>query len=252
MTDRPEDERPDRELVDSLFHRSRTTYLLVALVMLIILYPYWEQWRFGEVLNGIFVVSIALAGVYAVSGSRTAAGLALVIAFPGLSIVGYRILYPEQAQWALIVVPILASLFFAVVFTHVFGHVLKHGTMTADKLHGAVCCYILLGFGWSRLYLLVERLSPGSLVVSETHNTGGVPSANDLLYMSITTLTTTGYGDVIAVTSAAQSLAILEQIVGVFFVAILIARLAGVYPPEPGQRSAAARGARAPRSKVKR
>jgi hypothetical protein len=49
--------------------------------------------------------------------------------------------------------------------------------MTADKLHGAVCCYILLGFGWSRLYLLVERLSPGSLVVSETHNTGGVPSS---------------------------------------------------------------------------
>ena len=58
--------------------------------------------------------------------------------------------------------------------------------------------------------------------------------------MSFTTLTTTGYGDVIAGTSVAQSLSILEQIVGIFFIAILVARLAGVYPHEPKQRRARA------------
>lgn len=245
MTDHPEDEPLDEELVDSLFHLTRTTYLLLGLLILIILRPLWENWKFGEVLNAISIVGIAIAGMYAVSGSRKTIIFALAIALPALSIEGYRSLYPEQVQWALAVVPILAILFFAVVFIHVFGHVLKRGTITADKLQGAICAYILLGFAWSILYLLVERLSPGSLILSEAHSTGGVPNVNDLLYMSFTTLTTTGYGDVIAVTSVAQSLSILEQIVGIFFIAILVARLAGVYPHEPKQRRARAARRRA-------
>lgn len=233
MIDRPEDERPDRELVDILFHRGRTTYLLGSLLLVTILYPYWEDWRFGEILGGILIVGVLVAGVHAISGSRTAVGLALVVALPALFAEGYRILYPEQAGWALIVSPLLATMFFAVVFIPVFGHVLRRGPVTAGKLHGAVCGYILIGYAWASLYLLVERLSPGSFTVSETLDPGGVPDANDLLYKSFTTLTTTGFGDITAITSAAQSLAMLEQILGIFFVAIVIARLAGVYPPEP-------------------
>jgi hypothetical protein len=50
-----------------------------------------------------------------------------------------------------------------------------------------------------------------------------------LLYFSFTTLTTTGYGDITPVSRHSQSLSILEQMAGTFYVAILIARLAGLY-----------------------
>lgn len=250
-TDHLEGERPDKELVESLFHRSKTTYLLIALLMLIILFPTWEDSRFSGIVNGVFIVSIAVTGLYAVSSSRMAVGLALALGLPALSIDAYHALHPEEVAWALIVVPLLVSSFFGVIFAHVFGHVLKRGTVSADKLHGAVCGYILLGFGWASLYLLIERVSPGSFIVSEAHGTDGVPNVNDLLYKSFTTLTTTGYGDVLAVTSAAQSFAILEQIVGVFYVAIIIARLAGAYPPDPG-KMISARGTKMLRHKHKR
>ena len=52
-----------------------------------------------------------------------------------------------------------------------------------------------------------------------------------MLYFSFTTLTSTGYGDLTPATRRAESLAILEQVAGVFYVAVLIARLAGLYPP---------------------
>jgi hypothetical protein len=47
----------------------------------------------------------------------------------------------------------------------------------------------------------------------------------DLLYFSFTTLTSVGFGEVTPATSHARSLVILEQIAGVMYVALLVARL---------------------------
>jgi Na+/H+-dicarboxylate symporter len=46
-----------------------------------------------------------------------------------------------------------------------------------------------------------------------------------MLYFSFTTLTTTGYGDIVAVDPFARSLANLEAVLGQFFIAITVARL---------------------------
>jgi hypothetical protein len=54
------------------------------------------------------------------------------------------------------------------------------------------------------------------------------------VFFSFVTLTTTGYGDIIPMTPHAQSAAIVEQLAGTFYIAVLIARLAGLY--EPGER----------------
>ena len=61
-----------------------------------------------------------------------------------------------------------------------------------------------------------------------------------MLFFSFTTLTSTGYGGIIPTAGHAQSLAILEQLAGVFYVAILIARLADFISPAPcGERRGA-------------
>ncbi|HEV8500735.1 MAG TPA: potassium channel family protein, partial [Casimicrobiaceae bacterium] len=53
----------------------------------------------------------------------------------------------------------------------------------------------------------------------------------DALYFSLTVLTSTGFGDIAPLTRQARGVCMVEQITGALFVAILIARLAGVYPP---------------------
>ena len=55
----------------------------------------------------------------------------------------------------------------------------------------------------------------------------------DLLYFSFSTLTTIGFGDIVPLSPGAQVAAIFEGIVGTLFLAILIAKLVGVYPPRP-------------------
>ena len=46
-----------------------------------------------------------------------------------------------------------------------------------------------------------------------------------MLYFSVTTLTTTGYGDIVAVDPFARSLANLEAVIEQFYLAITVARL---------------------------
>jgi hypothetical protein len=54
---------------------------------------------------------------------------------------------------------------------------------------------------------------------------------SDYLYFSYTTLTSTGYGDIVPKTRQARAVCMVEQLAGGLYLAILIARLAGVYPP---------------------
>jgi voltage-gated potassium channel Kch len=67
-------------------------------------------------------------------------------------------------------------------------------------------------------------LSPGAFV-NLVAKVGGPQEVGTMLYFSLTTLTTTGYGDIVAVDPLARSLANLEAVIGQFYLAITVARL---------------------------
>ena len=65
--------------------------------------------------------------------------------------------------------------------------------------------------------------------MSEPHGPDGGLSWFAMMYFSFTVLTSTGFGDVTPVTDMARSLIVIEQVLGVMYVAFLIARLANLY-----------------------
>jgi len=79
------------------------------------------------------------------------------------------------------------------------------------------------------IYVLIERLHPGSFFINPAYRTGTPIDGSDFLYYSYTTLTTLGYGDIVPVTSQARSVSIVEAIIGVMYLAIIISRLVGLY-----------------------
>jgi hypothetical protein len=86
---------------------------------------------------------------------------------------------------------------------------------------------------------MVEIVSPGAFSVSA--GPGPKPAGSALLaemiHLSIATITSTGYGDVTPVSPFARSLSQLEQLTGVFYIAVLISRLISLYPMEDRGRS---------------
>jgi hypothetical protein len=109
--------------------------------------------------------------------------------------------------------------------TWVVGHaVYAPGRITSHRLQGAVVLYLNLGAIFAAAFALIWELSPGAFANL------GAPMRDPeevaaMFYFSFTTLTTTGYGDIVAVDPFARSLANLEAIVGQFFLAITVARL---------------------------
>ena len=63
----------------------------------------------------------------------------------------------------------------------------------------------------------------------------------DALFMTVTTITTIGYGDIVPIANAARMLSVMEAITGMFYIAIVISRLVALYssntltssPPPP-------------------
>lgn len=108
----------------------------------------------------------------------------------------------------------------------VVGHaVYSPGRITFRRLQGAVVVYLTVAAIFASAYGLIWELVPGAFGSLQTATIGDDAEAAALMYFSLTTLTTTGYGDIVAVDPFVRSLANLEALIGVFYVAITVARL---------------------------
>jgi hypothetical protein len=109
--------------------------------------------------------------------------------------------------------------------TWVVAHaVYAPGRITFHRLQGAVVLYLSLATIFASAFGLIWELNPGAFT-NVSGPAGGLEEAGTMLYFSLTTLTTTGYGDIVAVDPFARSLANLEAVIGQFYLAITVARL---------------------------
>jgi hypothetical protein len=98
------------------------------------------------------------------------------------------------------------------------------GRITAQRLQGAAVVYLSIACLFAAAFGLIWAVAPDAFA-----NLHGAPTSDqataELLYFSLTTLTTVGYGDILAVDPLARSLANLESVIGVFYIAITVTRL---------------------------
>jgi hypothetical protein len=101
--------------------------------------------------------------------------------------------------------------------------VFRGGRVTYHRIIGAILLYLLIALAFATLYIFVGLLIPDAFKGITFADDWGVGSA--AIYLSLVTLTSTGYGDIVAVHPIARSLCNIEGIIGQLFPAILLARL---------------------------
>jgi len=209
------------------------TVLLVSLLAFIALYPLMLGEIAARMAGGIILAAILVSSAVTASPSRTLriVGIALAILTIGLQV---EWLETHSRIVAATYVAVLAVFFFFTALI-IFRHVLSFGPVYADRVHAALSVYILLALAWACIYAFIEIVSPGafSLAAGSTAAAArpqGSSLLGDMLHLSIATLTSTGYGDILPVAPFARSMSQLEQLIGVFYIAVLISRLIGLYP----------------------
>jgi hypothetical protein len=91
---------------------------------------------------------------------------------------------------------------------------------------GAISFYTVLGILFTFLYSAIDRLQPGAFFEEVAHPHGG-----DFLFFSYTTLTTTGYGNLVPGGQPGRMLAGLEMMIGQIFLVTLVAGLVSLWRP---------------------
>ncbi len=213
-----------RDALSRIFYQ-RCFWLFTAVLVLIGAVSFVPGNDRGRlVLNG-FNIFLLIATVAALGRTTLTFMIALLLAGPAV-VFQYIGLWHDSdidMAWSWI---FCAALYF-ITIVHLLRYVFQPKVMTQDKLFGAAAAYLLIGVFWAYLYAIVGFFYAQSyLVVGQP---GRLVYA-DALYLSITVLTSTGFGDVTPLTRQARGICMIEQITGALFVAILIARLAGVYP----------------------
>lgn len=122
---------------------------------------------------------------------------------------------------------VVTMLFFATTMIAIFTSIINAKKVTTDIIFGAVAVYMLVGVIVANLFQLLHYVDPGSAV--SNIDALGHDAYSDILYFSFVTLTSVGYGDFAPISPVTRMLATATGIFGQLYLAILIAKLVGIY-----------------------
>jgi voltage-gated potassium channel Kch len=202
----------------------RSLFLMLSLLLLILLTPFLEDHRIGEIFLLVSLYLALITAILELHGKETLRWLAISVAIPVVLVELATLFRPSHSL--LIVAYALLMAFFGFVSVGLFTYLGKPGAITSGRVYASVSLYLLLGMFWFALFNLTEAINPGSFAL------GGVTTRiprSSFLYFSLVTLTTVGYGDIVPVTAVARVFAALEGVAGVLYIAITVARLVAAY-----------------------
>ena len=203
----------------------RFFWLLAALIGLILLAPTLPASMGGEwEVLGLGLV-IFFAASYVSQGLQKLWVLAL-LALILIITVALNIFLKDSTVSRLLLFSVMLVILVQT-SVNVLSFVLETGQVGPEHIYGAVCAYVLISMAFASIYYILETVAPGSF--SGVHALTMTDRAWwQFFYFSFSTQSTVGYGDIVALTMRARSFVMIQQLVAVFYVAILIARLTGM------------------------
>jgi hypothetical protein len=203
----------------------RCLLLFWALLALLVALPFLSETTHGHAILVVVNVTVLLTAVAAVGRTWLSFVIAVILILPAIV---FRFLALESSQPGYLALSWgFNAVFYVFILVNLLQYVFRRDFMSRDKLYGAVAAYILVAVFWANLHGVTQYFYPGAYAF------GGTPKALDmteLIYFSFVALTTAGFGDITPALVQSRYLTVLEMVIGVMYVAILIARLTGVYP----------------------
>ncbi len=204
----------------------RDLLLLLSLLLIILLYPVLDRGDVQRMVLGGLIFAPLLLGTARMAQIKGWVWPTVLLMTSAVVCAALSIFFPSPViiglKWA-----ILAA-FFGTCAIGLFSYLRKAHTIGDGHLYTAVSIYLLLGLQWFALYSAIDVLFPGSF----KHSPSGTADRHaELLYFSLVTLSTVGYGDVVPLLGEVRILAALEGIAGVIYIAITVALLVSAYRP---------------------
>jgi Ion channel len=214
--------------------------LLASVLLFILLQPLVGKTFLGRALFDILFTWILISGLWNLSRDRNLLIAGLCLGVP--TFLADWALYLVSSPILIVTFHVFAGLFLAFIAGSTVALILQANTVTTETIFSAVAVYLLLGLAWALAFELIEYLHRGSfLLLGEPLGQSAAASQSEsfpvLVYYSLATLTTLGYGDIVPATPLARALAAPEAVAGQLYIAILIAQLVAVHTSQRAGRA---------------
>ena len=201
--------------------RDPSAILLFTQLAGLLLYPFMEGREVGRALFSIFGIAVLGLVMLAVRRSPWLTGIALLVGVPATGL-----LLIQAATRSDTLLPYSSALE-AVLYLYAAGaliaYMLADHEITRDELFAVGATFTLVAWAFAHLYVVNQAIQPGSFTAAV--NPAGERTWVELLFLSFTTLTSTGLSDVVPVKAFARGLVMIEQLAGLAYVAMLVSRL---------------------------
>ncbi len=212
----------------SLVRKNPSGVLLVVQILGILAYPLLEVFPGNRVLTlalslfGLVVLGLALAVVRA---TPSLTWVAVVIGIPTVILTVVDTFTFSAQPWHLWS-DVFHAIFYGYTFVSLLRYMFADDVVTFDELLAVGATFTVAVWFWAYLYGICQTLVPGSFIAAVDPT--GPRTWFELLFLSCTTMTSTGLSDIMPITPQARSLVMLQQIAGMLYLAIIVARLVGL------------------------
>jgi len=207
--------------------QQRCFYLFFALLLVLMSVPFLEGGPRGRIALNLLNLAVLITGATAIGRGPGSLVIGLLLAVPAALCMVIGQAYEERG-WVILSNAFSAAFYFITV-SYLLSYALRRDVLTMDKLYGAAAAFLMLGALWAYFYFILLWFYPGAITL------GGAPvdrlPPSTMLFFSFVTLTSTGMSDVMPLHPIARTLCTLEMVTGLLYITVLIARLAGSYPP---------------------
>jgi hypothetical protein len=208
----------------ALARREPSAVLLAGQLLGVLLYPFMLTSNLGRSLFSVF--GIAILGLVA-RAVRSTPGLTWVVLLLGVP--ATALLMIQAATGSSDLQP-YSSAFEALLYFYAAGaliaYMLADREVTRDELFAIGATFTLVAWAFAYLYTVCQAIEPGSFAAAS--DPMGDRTWMELLFMSFSSLTSVGVGDIIPVKPFARGLVMIEMLAGLAYVAGVVSRLVGL------------------------
>ena len=207
-----------------LARQEPSAILLAAQLMAVLLYPFMEGSDVGRSLFSVFGIGILGLVVLAV---RSSPGLTWVGVLLGIPATVLLLIQAVTADDSLLPYSsALEALLYFYAAGALIAYMLADHIITRDELFAVGATFTLVAWAFAYSYTVVQAIWPDSFTAAL--NADEPRTWMELLFLSFTTLSSTGLSDVVPVRPFARGLSMIEQLAGVSYVAMVVSRLVGL------------------------
>lgn len=198
--------------------------LLVVQLVTVLAYPFMDESVWGRSVLGVVQLCVVVAALGAVRRTPALTWVAVVFGVPAMLFTIAEAVWPHQDGVVLASALLHAPFYFYVSYA-MLRYLFHDDRVTRDELFATGAAFTVVAWGFAYVYAAAQVIWPGSFI---GHGGPGDRAWFDLLFLSFTTLTSVGLSDIVPVGQHARSLVMVEAVAGVFYIALVVARLVGL------------------------